>query len=358
MKTELVRPILIESKEGTLHLSGTKLIDSIEPTGKNNLYNSVPQQLILISLDPNEKIEVGDKCLVKWGVNVSGKDLYEISTCSEIGVGGIHYFDEMSMSFGEHEVSEKIKKVIATQDQLSPEYIQQFIEEYNRGEVKDVEVEMEEYFVQSIGDKVKVLRDVFGFNVNDTITIKEFNYKNDNNLIAFEEDDKYQQGFHISHLDMSTEFKPKLTNGFVIIVEKTPILYTEQEVCGEYDGQSRFDNDGEETQSITEKETLSILEKVKNGQLTLQMAKEQLFVLFGVSNCFSIGTKVQITKCINGHEFEIGEIVTIINRENDDNGEVMWLCRSARGKEWYIDEEEGIPLKTFNSSALEHEIKS
>ena len=30
-------------------------------------------------------------------------------------------------------------------------------------------------------------------------------------------------------------------------------------------------------------ETLSILEKVKNGELTLQVAQEQLFVLFGIS---------------------------------------------------------------------------
>ena len=33
-----------------------------------------------------------------------------------------------------------------------------------------------------------------------------------------------------------------------------------------------------------EKETLSILDKVKNGELTPQVAQEQLFVLFGVSN--------------------------------------------------------------------------
>ena len=38
------------------------------------------------------------------------------------------------------------KKVIATQSQIPPEYIQQFIEEYNKGEVKDIEIEMEVFF--------------------------------------------------------------------------------------------------------------------------------------------------------------------------------------------------------------------
>jgi len=33
-------------------------------------------------------------------------------------------------------------------------------------------------------------------------------------------------------------------------------------------------------------ETISILEKVKNGELTPQIAQDQLFVLFGVSNSF------------------------------------------------------------------------
>lgn len=91
-------------------------------------------------------------------------------------------------------------------------------------------------------------------------------------------------------------------------------------------------------------ETLSILEKVKNGELTPQIAQEQLFVLFGVSGCFTIGAKIQITKCIHGHEYEIGEVVTIIDHEEENNQTTSWLCRNVHGKEWYICEEEGIPL--------------
>ena len=91
-------------------------------------------------------------------------------------------------------------------------------------------------------------------------------------------------------------------------------------------------------------ETLSILQKVKNGELTPQVAQEQLFVLFGVSGCFTIGAKIQITKCIHGHEYEIGEVVTIIDHEEEDNQTTSWLCRNVHGTEWYINEEEGIPL--------------
>lgn len=90
-------------------------------------------------------------------------------------------------------------------------------------------------------------------------------------------------------------------------------------------------------------ETLSILEKVKTGELTTQVAQEQLLVLFGVSGCFTIGAKIQIIRCIHGHEYEIGEVVTIIDHE-EDNKTTSWRCRNTYGAEWYINEEEGIPL--------------
>lgn len=92
------------------------------------------------------------------------------------------------------------------------------------------------------------------------------------------------------------------------------------------------------------RETLSILKKVKNGELTPQVAQKQLFVLFGISGCFTIGAKIQITECIHGHEYEIGEVVTIIDHEEENNQTTSWLCRNFHGKEWYINEEEGIPL--------------
>ena len=96
-----------------------------------------------------------------------------------------------------------------------------------------------------------------------------------------------------------------------------------------------------------EEKTLQILTKVKNGELTPQIAQEQLFVLFGISGCFVIGARIQITRCIYGHEYEIGEVVTIIEHEEKNNQTTSWLCRNVYGEEWYINEEEGIPLNNL-----------
>ncbi len=86
-------------------------------------------------------------------------------------------------------------------------------------------------------------------------------------------------------------------------------------------------------------ETLSILEKVKSGKLTPEVAQEQLFVLLGIANCFRINANVIITECFYGHEFNIGEEVTII--DHSTFGNAPWLCRDDQGVEWYICEEEG-----------------
>ena len=58
-------------------------------------------------------------------------------------------------------------------------------------------------------------------------------------------------------------------------------------------------------------------------------------LIHGVSKSFAVGVDVEITDCIKGHEFHIGEKVTIV--ENDDN---MWICRNKKGIEWYINEDE------------------
>ena len=55
---------------------------------------------------------------------------------------------------------------------------------------------------------------------------------------------------------------------------------------------------------------------------------------------FSIGAKVRITKCIYGHEFEIGEIVTIIRYQGDDDT-VTWQAINDKQQLWWISEEEG-----------------
>lgn len=60
------------------------------------------------------------------------------------------------------------------------------------------------------------------------------------------------------------------------------------------------------------------------------------------SNEFKIGSRVKITACLHGHEFEIGDIVTIIEREDEYEESVSWRAINKYGVDWYITEEEGV----------------
>lgn len=172
MKTKLCRPVLVESKG----------ITNIWWSGYKMYYNRTPEkpktscyQLILISLDPDDKIENN-------GVYYDGN-----GNTRRFGAGNCYNITS--------------KKIIATQNQLPTEYIQQFIEEYNEGGVKDVEIEM-----------------------NQLTGYDEYGVPMDQNGNIFED-------------------KPKLTNGFITVVEKErgitiknidePITYTEEEVFNE-----------------------------------------------------------------------------------------------------------------------------
>lgn len=175
MKTKLCRPVLIEDKNIIQDFPENEYRDylslfiSKHPNSKASLSlerqqgfmdKINPQQLILISLKPNEKVENSD--LIYWESKIyNGKDFIEMR----------------------YPVYSDFFKVIATQDQIPPEYIQQFIEEYNKGKVKDVEIEM------------------------------------------FEPTLYTEDG-----LDYKDNIQPKLTNGFITIVEKKSITYTEEEV--------------------------------------------------------------------------------------------------------------------------------
>ena len=106
----------------------------------------------------NDKIKESDWCYVKWGVDINGKDLFKVAQCTKIGALGIHYFDEISMCWGSHELN--AMKIIATTDtsliigvpqfikgylpQPSQSFIEKYVTEYNKGNViTDVLVEYE-----------------------------------------------------------------------------------------------------------------------------------------------------------------------------------------------------------------------
>lgn len=199
MKTKKVRPILVGSKEDIKE--GTLIIDSL---GKlrictNNDYHAYnynkegfgitswkAQQLIIISLDSDENIEKGAICL-----DNKSNVLLTIKT-----IEGDRIITNEYPNVG---LSVKIiSKVIAQQSQLSPELINKLIEEYNNGDMKDFEIEMEEETTEWVCQ----------FNRNVEI------------------------------------LEPKLTNGFITPIEennadkeiiedvfsKKEILYTEEEV--------------------------------------------------------------------------------------------------------------------------------
>lgn len=180
MKTITVRPILVESKEPTdLFIGKTyRVLHYNNPTPEEIFKHY--QQLILISLE-DEKIEIGDLFYSIYRKRVS--------RATRIEEDGTVIFDDVlcENSFPPSSNSTTIKKVIATQDQLSPELIQQLLDEYNSEGMKDFEIEM---------DLIQTIKKGVG---------------------KYDHPERYK-------------WEPKLTNGFVTVVKKEPILYTEEEV--------------------------------------------------------------------------------------------------------------------------------
>ena len=179
MKTKHVRSILIESKEySVIHKFGDCLDTHAELQKWHGDARPIYQELILISLE-DEKIEEGDEFVHYWfNENSTNKDRIVVSTADKNTNDKKH-----RKSF--------IGKVIARQSQIPPEYITKFIEQYNKGCIEDLEIEME-YFE------------------NDTLEC--IGMDGEPNCVLF------------------NGFTPKLTNGFITIVEKEPISYTEEEV--------------------------------------------------------------------------------------------------------------------------------
>lgn len=129
MNTMKVRPVLVESKEPNKLRLNNKSKLTFEPQIKGLHYNGLVhtyQQLILISLE-DEKIEVGDTKLLTFE---TFDGLIETIITTKEFIGGNY-----------KTISES--KVIATQSQLSPELIKQLIDEYNNGDMKDFEIEID-----------------------------------------------------------------------------------------------------------------------------------------------------------------------------------------------------------------------
>lgn len=185
MKTKRVRPVLVEIKfnsieemQGDIIMRDNKLYTHATLPSLKKQSNDKVFELIIISLE-DEKIEEGDEFVHYWfNENSTNKDRIVISTADKNTNDKKHH-----KSF--------IGKVITRQSQISPEYISKFIEQYNNDYIEDLETETEELYIYPDGTKSKISR-----LMPDAKPIEE----------------------------------PKLTNGFVTIVEKEVISYTEEEV--------------------------------------------------------------------------------------------------------------------------------
>ena len=62
-----------------------------------------------------------------------------------------------------------------------------------------------------------------------------------------------------------------------------------------------------------------------------------------------VGTKVKVIDEIHGHQFEIGEIVTLQQSYENFEG---WLFKNEKGKTWYLEPKEWEPLPPDSSSIV------
>lgn len=137
MITKLVRPVLLSSSDIdaklTLYHDGNFNHCELS-TNLDKLQYHTNQRLILISLDPDENIGdiYGDRFKDGETVyySVVGEECIFIKTKYNICRGNFH--------------SENCHKIIAIQDQLSPDLINQLVAEYNNGGMKDFEIVIQE----------------------------------------------------------------------------------------------------------------------------------------------------------------------------------------------------------------------
>lgn len=186
MNTKLCRPILLLSNPNDETSKG------VFNTKDRNWYN-----IFLISLD--SKKYSGDRCICLGEVAANLLPENKNNQVSNF------------TTWSDKSTCQSCKKIIATQEQLAPEYIQQFIEEYNTNSVKDVEIEIEEELWEAATFDNKYIH-----------STKEA-------CLHFIEFQVYGLKNSLKQLQPST---PRLINGFVNIINnsKSQILYTENEV--------------------------------------------------------------------------------------------------------------------------------
>lgn len=129
MKTKSIigRPILIVSQDTNIGFKIFKEFDgTLTYSGFPSNCSSEQKELVIISVDNNEKILVHDDII---RINPNGNTTGYIFKASNVEVS-----TQSHKGFA---------KVLARQSIIHQSYIQQFIEQYNKAEVKDIEIDME-----------------------------------------------------------------------------------------------------------------------------------------------------------------------------------------------------------------------
>ena len=113
----------------------------------------------------------------------------------------------------------------------SKSFIDKFIEMYNKNTpITECLVEYETFYDFRVGDKLKVIRNLYQLPKGTFITVKSFKHRNENTLLEFEEDDIYNMGIQISHLEHNIISQLKVNSDNEITIKKVKDTFTREEV--------------------------------------------------------------------------------------------------------------------------------
>jgi len=68
-----------------------------------------------------------------------------------------------------------------------------------------------------------------------------------------------------------------------------------------------------------------------------ELSTDKALHIADVNKSFAVGKNVRVDRCIYGHDFELGKVVTIV--EYDPSQTTSWLCSDGRNQ-WWLSEDE------------------
>lgn len=224
MKTHRIRPILLKKNTESINIGDLVLPNNPNKINEGNLGIAVRSfekndaysayELILVSLE-DEKIEANDKVYRHYDG------------------GGSHIGIALPKSDELKRVKDKRAfKLIATQNQLSPELIQRLIDEYNNGGMKDFEIEMtvKDCLESHEGNTIyePILANGFVTVVNKDSELVYFPFKVDKESITLFGAGKFKEEKLV--LDKTKASLLFIELWKFLKFSKKPILYTDEDV--------------------------------------------------------------------------------------------------------------------------------